>query len=158
MGDRVVAHVFSLKDREIGPAVYLHNGAYRFPRLVDELRDRMHDRRGDVSYASARLIGLAHEAIPGNLSLGTWNAPHEGDPVECWEAITSEDYSHGDGGVVLINCDDFSAYACHGYLSTADVRSRGGIDSLGNPTQYPAPPATWGEMIESGTESDEVTP
>lgn len=147
MGDRVVAHVFSRESWRIGPAVYLHWGARGFPRLVDALRARMDDRRGDVSYASARLIGLAHESIPGNLSLGTWNAPHAGNPVECWEAITSEDYSPGDGGVVLIDCGDFSVYACHGYLSASDFGAGGGIDSTGKPTKYPAPPATWLEMM-----------
>ncbi len=75
MGNRAV---IALKDNaEAGFAgddigIYLHwNGS---PDQVEEYlkiaRARMDDRMGDIEYSKARLVGIIHDEIGGNLSLG----------------------------------------------------------------------------------------
>jgi len=106
MGDRAIIHFTDGKN--IGPAVYLHWGGESMRDLLDATRKRMGDRTGDVEYTTARCIGLAHEMTPGNLSLGTWNAPSGG-----LAAIMDQEYSHGGFGVLVVDCRDWT-YKHHG--------------------------------------------
>lgn len=114
MGDRCIMHVTNGK--EIGPGVYLHwaGGEDGVFSLVSDLRKRMADRTGDVSYASARLIGLAHESISGALSLGAWSLTASTYHTALRE-ISADSYSHGDVGVVLIDCNNWDVFAHGGY-------------------------------------------
>lgn len=109
MGDRALIHVHNGK--ELSPCVYLHWGGSSVAGLLEALEVQMAERTGDVPYATARLIGLAHERRPGNLSLGVWCAD------ETLEALQAEpaDYSHGDAGVFLVDCRDWSVVTFGGY-------------------------------------------
>jgi hypothetical protein len=121
MGDRALV-IFEDAD-EVSPVVYLHWSGSRVPALLEQLKERMRGREGDVSYAAARFVGLCHEALPGNLSLGVWNIP-----VDTLVAVKSRGldgradkelagYSHGDAGVVVVNANDFTWQAYGGYLA-----------------------------------------
>ncbi|MDK3075488.1 hypothetical protein QO034_20645 [Sedimentitalea sp. JM2-8] len=114
MGDRALV-LFKNQDT-VSPTVYLHWKGSDVPLFIFQLGKLMADRKNDVSYAAARFIGLAHETIPGNLSLGVMETP-----VELREAVLGNDveviadFSHGDFGVVVVDTATFSwrAYGRH---------------------------------------------
>jgi hypothetical protein len=109
MGDRVLFQVVR-GAAEFGPVVYCHWAGARAPEIVRRLSARMLlHREGDIDYASARLVQECTAADPdGALSFGVSNAPAR---------LTAED-SHGDAGVVLIDCDTFKCQCLGGYLET----------------------------------------
>ena len=75
----------------------------------------MASRGADQDYATARLIQEAIGNDPGALSFGVWNAESQ---------LTAAD-SHGDDGVVLIDCaNDYRCKCMGGYLV---------VDKSGNP-------------------------
>lgn len=122
MGDRALV-VFEVND-SVSPVVYLHWSGSRVPELIEELKELMQGREGDLSYTVARFIGICHSHIGGNLSLGVWNLP-----VDLLIAVQTrrassaaeremEEYSHGDAGLVIVNATDFTWQAYGGYLVT----------------------------------------
>jgi hypothetical protein len=125
MGDRALV-IFENKD-EISPVVYLHWSGSRVPAFLQQLKERMQGREGDVSYATARFIGLCHEAIYGNLSLGVWNLPADTLVAVKTRGLSTEadkelaGYSHGGAGVVVVNAHDFTWKAYGGYLTDEKV-------------------------------------
>lgn len=110
MGDRVLFQVVRKSDTEdFGPVVYCHWSGERAPEIVKALAERMMDRTGDVSYATARLVQECVGTSDGALGFGVWNANAR---------LTDKD-SHGDAGVVLIDCGDgFKCECIGGYLVT----------------------------------------
>lgn len=95
MGDRVLFQVHG--EQGISPVVYGHWSADKAPEICAALQARMKGREGDVQYTAARLVQevcASSSEGKGNLSVGMWNAE---------KLLTSAD-SHGDGGVVLIQC------------------------------------------------------
>lgn len=109
MGDRALV-VFRSADKTIvSPTVYLHWSGHAVPELIEKLAVLMNDRRDDVPYACARFIGLCHEHIPGNLSLGVSETP-----LDVYE---TDSYSHGDAGVVVVDASTFKWKAHGGYLA-----------------------------------------
>lgn len=119
MGDRALV-VFTDSNGQISPTVYLHwSGAY-VPELIDQLREYMKGREGDMEYSCARFIGLCHKRLKdGNVSLGVWNTPNhdkEGDDIlpgsVQWDDW-AKSYSHGDAGVIL--CDVSNDHRCKTY-------------------------------------------
>lgn len=71
----------------------------------------MADRRDDVSYWSARLVQeLCETCKDGSHSAGIWNV----------DRVLTEQDSHGDAGVMLINCANNSAQCFGGYLQVDD--------------------------------------
>ncbi|MGR3802023.1 MAG: hypothetical protein ACU0AY_01005 [Marinibacterium profundimaris] len=107
MGDRAL--VLFKDHSSVSPTVYLHWHGSAVPELVEELDNVMAGRRNDAAYAAARFIGIVHERIPGNLSLGVMQTPEEicaavqeADP----EIIAS--YTLGDARVVVVDTTDFS--------------------------------------------------
>jgi hypothetical protein len=104
MGDRVLIQVTSNKN-EVSPALYLHWHGDSAPDLIRDLAVRMKNRDGDTSYAFARLVGLAHERIPGNLSMGVWNMSMK----------LTDTHSHGDAGCYIVNCSTWQVQAFGGY-------------------------------------------
>ena len=113
MGDRVLMQCHSARSGKFGPVVYCHWLGDVAPRIVDRLVRRMHPRRGDVDYASARLVQectLAqgdHETSAGScMGIGVWNADH---------LLTAKD-SHGDAGCVLVDVDTWQVDYLGGYL------------------------------------------
>ena len=106
MGDRVLMQCIGT-DGDYGPVVYGHNKGGSAKEIVARLAARMEDRKGDIGYASARLVQEMVGDASGSLSFGLWNA----------EAVLTAADSHGDAGVVLINVDkDFEATYLGGYL------------------------------------------
>ena len=108
MGDRVLFQIVGRE--EVSPVVYCHWSGARAPDIVRALKARMANLYGDVSYAAARLVQECVQAAKGNTGYGIWNAEHR---------LTEED-SHGDAGVVLIDCDSWQCECFGGYLVTGD--------------------------------------
>ena len=110
MGDRVLFQVVSRYQPEaFGPVVYCHWSGERAPQIVRALAERMVDRPNDISYATARLVQECVGDSTSSTSFGVWNATHK---------LTADD-SHGDAGVVLIDCaDGFKCECLDGYLRT----------------------------------------
>ena len=97
MGDRVIFQIISKNDpKDFSPAVYCHWAGDRAPEIVRSLKERMQGRGGDVDYAAARLVQICTANDTGNLSFGIYNVDHR---------LTEKD-SHGDAGVILIDCAD----------------------------------------------------
>ena len=119
MGDRVLFQVVSNAQGIVGPVVYGHWSGAEAPAIVRRLADRMAARPGDVDYTTARLVQGVLEGLPdGPLGVGVWNAPTLGGGQS--ERLTAED-THGDAGVVLIDCSDgFRCECLGGYLRTGD--------------------------------------
>ena len=65
-----------------------------------------HDLRWNAE--TARCLGIAHGNIEGNLSLGASNAPDGGIAT-----VRTDEYSPGDFGVIIVNCNDWT-YEHHG--------------------------------------------
>ena len=113
MGDRVLFQVVSRYQPEaFGPVVYCHWSGGRAPQIVRALAERMKDRANDIDYATARLVQECIKAsgdTGSSTGFGVWNATHK---------LTADD-SHGDAGVVLIDCaDGFKCECLDGYLRT----------------------------------------
>ena len=109
MGDRALLQVVS--GTEFGPVVYCHWAGSRVPEIVRRLAKRMAERGDDLAYASARLVQECINGDDSALSFGIWNA----------DKPLSEEDSHGDAGVVLIDCAN--GYKCQcfgGYLEAGD--------------------------------------
>lgn len=105
MGDRVLFQM--TRKAEHGPVVYGHWSGSAAREIVTKLKDRMASRRGDVSYATARLVQEVCETVSDKaLSVGVWNAD---------EVLVEKD-SHGDAGIVLIDADTFRCVCFGGYL------------------------------------------
>lgn len=115
MGNRVLFQVVqSRRNTEgpvlFGPVVYGHWSGGEAPKIVRRLAARMVTRPGDVDYATARLVQEVVADVPNSpLGVGVWNA----------KGVLTEDDSHGDAGVVLIDCSDgFRCECLGGYLRT----------------------------------------
>lgn len=111
MGDRAL--VIFKSNGEYSPVAYLHWGGEAVPAYIEDLKILMDIRTNDCEYAYARFLGICHTANVSNISLGGWNLPKdfEGTPEYL------ERMSHGDAGVIIVNCEDFSWKAFGGYLS-----------------------------------------
>jgi hypothetical protein len=108
MGDRVLFQVVQ-GPAVFGPVVYCHWSGARAPEIARKLAARMASRPGDIDYATARLVQECTAGDPeGALSFGVSNA---------LARLTEED-SHGDAGVVLIDCTSFKCECLGGYLVT----------------------------------------
>jgi len=118
MGDRALIVITSKNRDKFSPVIYTHFGGESVPEYIAELDGLMAGRRDDVDYAAARLVGIIHSHDVGNLSLGIWNAGRK-----LRRALKAEDeeflaqYSHGDAGIILVDCSDFSWKAYAGYLA-----------------------------------------
>ncbi|MDG3006432.1 hypothetical protein [Paludisphaera mucosa] len=88
----------------------------------------MKGREGDIQYAFARLLGIAHNDIDGNLSLGCWNLPT--DFRETDESYLRE-MSHGDGGIYVVDLLNFTIATHAGYgLKHQNERDGGEADRV----------------------------
>jgi hypothetical protein len=123
MGDRALIVVTD--GERVSPVIYLHWGGASVPGLIAQLAKLMKSRGSDVDYAAARLVGLAHEMIPGPLSLGMWNATEALEravQLHC-EGIDQTSHldqeSHGDAGFIVVRADQqFSWQSFRGYLTS----------------------------------------
>jgi hypothetical protein len=117
MGDRVLFQIVkgvgllgkAMKKTEFGPVVYGHWSGEHAKEIVQRLRTQMADRSGDVQYSSARLVQCVINETQGSTGFGLWNA----------NAVLTDEDSHGDAGVILIECDnDHRAIPLGGYWTT----------------------------------------
>jgi hypothetical protein len=127
MGDRAL--IIFTDGAEVSPTVYLHWNGSSVPKLLEVCHSRMMGRLADVEYGVARFIGICHEHIDGNLSLGCWNTDEAVETAARKVFSESEgkhiavlaEHSHGDAGVVVVNVNDYSWKAFGGYLAKAEV-------------------------------------
>ncbi len=77
---------------EVGIYLHWHGDIKNIDYYLRVARKRMGDRLGDSEYAKARLIGVIHEEIDGNLSLGVGT-------------VGQMDYNNKDNGTYVINCE-----------------------------------------------------
>ncbi len=103
MGDRAVIHFHNRV--EVSPAIYLHWGGRDVKKLIGKVRHLMRGRGCDVQYTAARFVGICHETYSDqNTGLGMFNAPNGKDFEEVKSQILDTEYSHGDAGVFLVDC------------------------------------------------------
>jgi hypothetical protein len=121
--------VTNSKREQFSPVVYLHWGGSDVPHILCALRERMQGRNNDIGYAAARLVGICHERIDGNVSLGLFEFPKDG-----LAGYLDSEFSHGDAGVILVECDTWIAEAWNGY-GFSDVNVKG--------SPYPYPGAAY---------------
>jgi hypothetical protein len=126
MGDRALIVVTD--GERVSPVIYLHWGGHSVPTLIEQLALLMKPRGADVDYAAARLVGLAHEMIPGPLSLGMWNATESLQRrVRDQAAGIDRSYyldqeSHGDAGFIVVRADqDYDWQSFRGYLTKREA-------------------------------------
>jgi hypothetical protein len=112
MGDR--AHVIFFDAYSISPTIYLHWHGGDVPDWLKDLRERMTGRFCDASYAAARFVGICHERIPGNLSLGVLSNDFTKDDFRNHPVMVNA--SPGDAGIIIVDAGDFSWKAFGGYL------------------------------------------
>jgi hypothetical protein len=105
MGDRALIVMHSPTKNRISPVCSLHWGGKTVGDLLEKTCARMTGRAGDPSYSFARLVGIAHEGIEGNLSLGVWCLKNQ-DYEAALNEIHSDDFTHLDAGVFIVNVDD----------------------------------------------------
>jgi len=108
MGDIALIQIFRKGHEEVthfSPVCYLHSDGPSAPEYIREMAETMKNRERDVDYAFARLVGIAHTKIPGNKGLGVWNA----------DSIQTEDDTHGDAGIYLVDCTTWEVTAMGGY-------------------------------------------
>lgn len=110
MGDRCLIQVVDsgvASARDVAPcSVYLHCDG---DRAIGWLRRAIPVMRvGDVSYSTARLIGVFHTLRPGNLGLGVM------DPVDLDNIAGC---TQGDAGVVVYDCTTGQVELAGGYLA-----------------------------------------
>lgn len=129
MGDRALVVFYDKKLGRVSPTVYLHWLGEQVPALLEKHAEFMSTRKGDLDYAIARFIGICHCEIPDtNLSLGVHETPQDvkdailnlgHTSVDVGEAANEEieGYSHGDAGVVVVDCNTFKWEAFGGYLT-----------------------------------------
>lgn len=119
MGDRVV--IVCYDQHGPAPAIYAHWMGHEAPTIVKTAGDEGILRKGDSSYAAARLCGWFCQQDAGSaLGVGLLDAP---------KGIEDQDFydiSQGDAGTIAINVDDGTVRYFGGYHAS---------NSEGLPTQ-----------------------
>jgi hypothetical protein len=113
MGNR--ACVIFHDSTRISPTVYLHWHGDSVPAWLEQLKHLMKGRFDDPEYAAARFVGICHQQIKGNMSLGVYSnrlTPAELNDERCIEA-----QSPGNAGIVVVDTRDFTWKAYGGYLA-----------------------------------------
>ena len=110
MGDR--ASVIFFDKVQVSPVVYLHWHGSRVPDWIEELRCLMAERLWDAPYAAARFVGICHNHIPGNLSLGIRSCKLSLSDLKRPGML--DYHSPGDAGLVIVNAGDFTWRAYDG--------------------------------------------
>ena len=121
MGDRAL--VILKSQGNYSPVMYLHWHAPQVQNYINRLKEVMQGRGNDLQYAFARLLGIVHNDIEGNLSLGCWNLPSGFSERD--EKFLSH-MSHGDGGIYVIDLKDYSIATYAGYGLLYQNRRDGG--------------------------------
>ena len=126
MGDRAL--VILKSGTNYSPVMYLHWHAPQVQHYVNRLKEVMESRGEDLNYAFARLLGIVHNDINGNLSLGCWNLP-KGFSERDIDLLV--DMSHGDGGIYVVDLKDYAIATYAGYgLEHQNQRDGGEADRV----------------------------
>jgi hypothetical protein len=126
MGDRAL--VILKSGTKYSPVMYLHWHAPQVQNYINRLKEVMKGREGDVGYAFGRLLGIAHNDIDGNLSLGCWNLPADFNESD---AAYLRKMSHGDGGIYVIDLVGYGIATYAGYgLEHRNDRDGGEADRV----------------------------
>jgi hypothetical protein len=107
MSDIAVTVIKSGEDYSCG--VYYHWHGSTAIEILAEAIPCM--RKADPMYSCARLIGVAHNKILGNTGLGVLPPPSKKDIENNFF-----NYSHGDSGVIIYDCDIGEVQLYAGYL------------------------------------------
>ena len=113
MGNR--ACVIFYDSRRISPTVYLHWHGESVPGWLEQLKHLMDGRFDDAEYAAARFVGVCHQQIKGNLSLGVMS--NRLTLAEIHDKPRMEADSPGNAGIVVVDTRDFTWKAYGGYLA-----------------------------------------
>jgi hypothetical protein len=113
MGNR--ACVIFYDSKRVSPTVYLHWHGESVPAWLEQLKHLMDGRFDDAEYAAARFVGIAHQRIEGNLSLGVLS--NSLTLVEIHDEHRMESASPGNAGMVVVETRDFTWRAYGGYLA-----------------------------------------
>lgn len=117
MGDRALTIITNTDRTEFSPVIYAHSMGYKMPEYLQELSEMMQNRRGDIAYSFARLVGIMHADIPAPLSLGAWSLnDNEIQAIKADPEKWASAYSHGDAGVIFYCADNCAWQAWGGYL------------------------------------------
>tara|TARA_R110000744_G_scaffold44317_4_gene98957 strand:+ start:1263 stop:1643 length:381 start_codon:yes stop_codon:yes gene_type:complete len=81
----------TVNDDDLGIYLHWHGSEDDVQSFLDVTRDLMSDRLGDTVYGKARLLGVIHESIKGNLSLG----------LDKCKYLDTENY---DNGTYIVDC------------------------------------------------------
>jgi hypothetical protein len=126
MGDRAL--VILKSGESYSPVMYLHWHAPQVGNYVRRLKDVMESRGEDLGYSFARLLGIVHNDIDGNLSLGCWNLPKGFSEAN---SKMLREMSHGDGGIYVVDLKDYSIATYAGYgLAHQNKRDGGEADRV----------------------------
>lgn len=113
MGDRALI-ILEDSAGEISPVMYLHWNGYQSTDFISETEKLMESRGEDLQYAFARLVGIAHSHIDGNLSLGVWSADKDfTKAIKERDAAALSKESHGDNGIFIVNCKTWEVKNYH---------------------------------------------
>lgn len=113
MGDRALV-VFK-HNGEFSPVVYLHWHGHKVAEWISELKQYMRGREGDLSYVAARFVGICHQHIDGNLSLGIMDGGAE-------MAANPKESSHGDHGFIIVDAATFE-FEQHGHYPNCKLKT-----------------------------------
>ncbi len=104
MADKIIIIVHNEESQDYGPRIYLDWDGKRIPTLLREWWKYMGGRRGDVRCGTARLVGIAHNTIDGNRSLGVMrSAAHAYPPAMRY--LLQGDYAIGDEGTIHVDAE-----------------------------------------------------
>jgi hypothetical protein len=120
MGNR--ASILFFDQNIVSPTVYLHWHGSNVPNWIDQLRQRMQGRFNDASYAAARFVGLCHEQIDGQLSLGILSNQLTLGSLK--DRSLLESLSPGNAGLVVVDTRDFTWTAYAGDLAEFNGRAK----------------------------------
>jgi hypothetical protein len=115
MGNR--ACVIFYDSQCVSPTVYLHWHGEAVPAWLEQLKHLMKGRFEDAAYAAARFVGLCHQQIEGNMSLGV--SSNALTHANLHDESRMDDESPGNAGIVVVDTREFTWKAYGGYLADA---------------------------------------
>lgn len=81
----------TVNDDDLGIYLHWHGSEDDVKHFLDLTKSLMSDRLGDIEYGKARLVGVIHEQIEGNLSLG----------LDKCKYLDTDNY---DNGTYIVDC------------------------------------------------------
>lgn len=110
MGDRVLIQCVSDKTGEVGPVCYSHWLGDESPEIVSNAVEHL------LNTATTNSVSVATATIVAEM------AKSQKHNVECWseeKRLTEED-THGDAGIIVLNVDNLTCQCFGGYLEVSE--------------------------------------